>query len=44
MRAELWGIIEGIKLVWDKGIMKLMIQTDSKAAAEVLSNIGSKNN
>ncbi|CAN1254624.1 Putative ribonuclease H protein At1g65750 [Linum perenne] len=37
MRAELRGIVEGMKLAWDLGIRKLMIQTDSKAAADMLS-------
>ncbi|CAN1142156.1 Putative ribonuclease H protein At1g65750 [Linum perenne] len=38
MRAELRGIVEGMKLAWNKGIRKLSIQSDSKAAVETLSN------
>ncbi|CAN1254622.1 Putative ribonuclease H protein At1g65750 [Linum perenne] len=37
MRAELRGIVEGMKLAWDLGIRKLMIQTDSKAAGNSTS-------
>ncbi|CAN1255864.1 hypothetical protein LINPERPRIM_LOCUS9115, partial [Linum perenne] len=44
MRAELRGIIERMKLVWDKGIRKLLIQTDSKVAADMLSGVESRNN
>ncbi|CAN1152298.1 Putative ribonuclease H protein At1g65750 [Linum perenne] len=36
MRAELKGIIEGMKLAWDKGIRKLRIQSDSKVAVDLL--------
>ncbi|CAN1331261.1 hypothetical protein LINPERPRIM_LOCUS35256 [Linum perenne] len=38
MRVELRGIVEGMKLAWNKGIKKLRIQSDSKAAVEMLSN------
>ncbi|CAN1139915.1 Putative ribonuclease H protein At1g65750 [Linum perenne] len=44
MRAELRGIVEGMKLAWDKGIRKLRIQTNSKASADMLSDLGSRNN
>ncbi|CAN1130924.1 Putative ribonuclease H protein At1g65750 [Linum perenne] len=37
MRAELRGIIEGMSLAWDKGVRKLCIQTDSKAAVSILN-------
>ncbi|CAN1124799.1 Putative ribonuclease H protein At1g65750, partial [Linum perenne] len=37
MRAELRGIIEGMNLAWEKGIRKLCIQTDSKAAVDILT-------
>ncbi|CAN1129006.1 Putative ribonuclease H protein At1g65750 [Linum perenne] len=36
-RAELRGIIEGMNLAWEKGIHKLCIQTDSRAAVNILS-------
>ncbi|CAN1319546.1 Putative ribonuclease H protein At1g65750 [Linum perenne] len=35
MRAKLRGIVEGMKLSWKRGIQKLSIQTDSKAAVEM---------
>ncbi|CAN1148460.1 hypothetical protein LINPERPRIM_LOCUS38102 [Linum perenne] len=38
MRAELRGIVEGMKLAWEKGIHKLLIHTDSLAAVEMLFN------
>ncbi|CAN1295022.1 Putative ribonuclease H protein At1g65750 [Linum perenne] len=44
MRAELRGIIEGMKLAWDKGIRKLSIQSDSRAAVQMLSNRNISNN
>ncbi|CAN1850210.1 Putative ribonuclease H protein At1g65750 [Linum perenne] len=44
MRAELRGIIEGMKLAWNTGIRKLRIQSDSKAAVEMLSTRRSENN
>ncbi|CAN1345093.1 Putative ribonuclease H protein At1g65750 [Linum perenne] len=44
MRAELRGIIEGMKLAWNSGIRKLRIQSDSRAAVELLSNLGCSNN
>ncbi|CAN1835861.1 Putative ribonuclease H protein At1g65750 [Linum perenne] len=44
MRAELRGIIEGMRLAWSMGIRKLRIQTDSKAAVEMLSKFNTQNN
>ncbi|CAN1152719.1 hypothetical protein LINPERHAP2_LOCUS18935 [Linum perenne] len=38
MRAELRGIIEGMKIVWDRGVRRLCIQTDSQAAISLLSS------
>ncbi|CAN1148968.1 Putative ribonuclease H protein At1g65750 [Linum perenne] len=43
-RVELRGILEGMKLTWNKGIKKLMIQSDSKATIGMLSTRRSKNN
>ncbi|CAN1121005.1 Putative ribonuclease H protein At1g65750 [Linum perenne] len=39
IRAELRGIVEGMRLAWDKGVQKLCIQSDSKAAVSILSNV-----
>ncbi|CAN1121685.1 Putative ribonuclease H protein At1g65750, partial [Linum perenne] len=44
MRAELRGIFEGMKLAWSKSIKKLRIQSDSKAAVEMLSDRSFQNN
>ncbi|CAN1148459.1 hypothetical protein LINPERPRIM_LOCUS38102 [Linum perenne] len=44
MRAELRGIVEGMKLAWEKGIHKLLIHTDSLAAVEMLFNFDVRNN
>ncbi|CAN1146438.1 Putative ribonuclease H protein At1g65750, partial [Linum perenne] len=38
MRAELRGIVDGMRLAWDKGVRKLNIQTDSRAAVAILQN------
>ncbi|CAN1781229.1 Putative ribonuclease H protein At1g65750 [Linum perenne] len=38
MRVELRGIIDGMLLAWEKGVRKLMIQTDLRAAVEILLN------
>ncbi|CAN1191028.1 Putative ribonuclease H protein At1g65750 [Linum perenne] len=35
MRAELRGIIEGMNLAWERGIRKLCIQTNSRAAVDI---------
>ncbi|CAN1163084.1 Putative ribonuclease H protein At1g65750 [Linum perenne] len=37
MRSELRAIVEGMKLAWNKGVRRLRIQTDSKAAVAMLS-------
>ncbi|CAN1152978.1 hypothetical protein LINPERHAP2_LOCUS19090 [Linum perenne] len=44
MRAELRGIVGGMKLAWNTDIRKLCIQSDSKAAVQMVSNLGSTNN
>ncbi|CAN1766118.1 Putative ribonuclease H protein At1g65750 [Linum perenne] len=44
MRAELQGIIEGMNLAWERGIRKLCIQTDSRAAVDILSCTGARLN
>ncbi|CAN1846003.1 Putative ribonuclease H protein At1g65750 [Linum perenne] len=38
MRAELRGIVEGMKIAWEAGIRRLCIQTDSRAAVALLSS------
>ncbi|CAN1165012.1 Putative ribonuclease H protein At1g65750 [Linum perenne] len=43
MRAELRGIIEGMSLAWDKGVRRLCIQTDSKAAVSILAKVDNLN-
>ncbi|CAN1852510.1 Putative ribonuclease H protein At1g65750 [Linum perenne] len=44
MRSELRAIVEGMKLAWTKGIRRLRIQTDSKAAVAMLSQPYNGNN
>ncbi|CAN1256136.1 Putative ribonuclease H protein At1g65750 [Linum perenne] len=39
-RAEIRGIVEGMRLAWNKGVRKLAIQTDSKCAVQLLQKIG----
>ncbi|CAN1777365.1 Putative ribonuclease H protein At1g65750 [Linum perenne] len=43
MREELRGVIEGMKMAWNKGIRILRIQTDSKAAVDLLSDSHNRN-
>ncbi|CAN1762396.1 Putative ribonuclease H protein At1g65750 [Linum perenne] len=38
MRAKLRGIIESMRLAWDKGIRKLCVQTDTRAAVSLLED------
>ncbi|CAN1154631.1 Putative ribonuclease H protein At1g65750 [Linum perenne] len=38
MRAELRGISDGMHLAWEKGVRKLMIQTDLRAAVAIMTN------
>ncbi|CAN1153736.1 Putative ribonuclease H protein At1g65750, partial [Linum perenne] len=44
MRSELRAIVEGMKLAWNKGIRKLRVQTDLKAAVAMLSKPDNVNN
>ncbi|CAN1120234.1 Putative ribonuclease H protein At1g65750, partial [Linum perenne] len=39
VRAEMWGVVEGLMLAWDKGIRKLKLQSDSTLAVQLLSNM-----
>ncbi|CAN1788923.1 hypothetical protein LINPERHAP1_LOCUS18257 [Linum perenne] len=39
MRTELRGIVEGMKLIWESGVRKLLIHTDSKAAIDLLTGL-----
>ncbi|CAN1743013.1 Putative ribonuclease H protein At1g65750 [Linum perenne] len=39
MRAEIRGIVEGMRLAWESGIRKLSIQTDSRAAVALLTAV-----
>ncbi|CAN1770091.1 hypothetical protein LINPERHAP1_LOCUS11499 [Linum perenne] len=38
MRVEFRGIIEGMRLAWDKGIRKLAIQTDSTTVVALIAD------
>ncbi|CAN1225592.1 Putative ribonuclease H protein At1g65750, partial [Linum perenne] len=35
-RAEMGAIVQGMKLAWDLGVRKLLVQSDSKAAVAIL--------
>jgi ribonuclease HI len=41
--AELWGVIDGLRLAHDRGIAKLKVQVDPRVVVQTLnsSNIGS---
>ncbi|CAN1820331.1 Putative ribonuclease H protein At1g65750, partial [Linum perenne] len=38
VRAEIWGVIEGMELAWSCGIKQLRVQSDSATAVTLLSN------
>ncbi|CAN1843405.1 Putative ribonuclease H protein At1g65750 [Linum perenne] len=38
VRAEIWGVIEGMELAWSYGIKQLRVQSDSATAVTLLSN------
>ncbi|CAN0916926.1 Putative ribonuclease H protein At1g65750 [Linum grandiflorum] len=37
-RAEMRGIVEGLKITWSLGIRRIRVQSDSAAAIAILSN------
>ena len=37
LEAELWGLLEGLKLVWQMGFRKVIVESDSNSAVELLS-------
>ncbi|KAK3231085.1 hypothetical protein Dsin_002966 [Dipteronia sinensis] len=39
IEAELWGIFEDLKLAWNAGFRKVMVESDSQTAVLLLSNI-----
>ncbi|CAN0857784.1 Putative ribonuclease H protein At1g65750 [Linum grandiflorum] len=40
-RAEMRGIVEGLKIAWSLGIRRIRVQSDSAAAIAILSNVSS---
>lgn len=32
MSSELWGIFEGLMFAWEKGIRKVLVQSDSRVS------------
>ncbi|CAN0897275.1 Putative ribonuclease H protein At1g65750 [Linum grandiflorum] len=40
-RAEIRGIVEGLRLAWSLGIQRIRVQSDSAAAIAILSNSAS---
>ncbi|KAK2638305.1 hypothetical protein Ddye_026100 [Dipteronia dyeriana] len=37
LKAELWSILEGLKLVWQYGFRKIIVEIDSKLAVDIPS-------
>ncbi|XP_028768143.1 uncharacterized protein LOC114725745 [Neltuma alba] len=37
LSAEIWGCLHGLKMVWDAGYKKVLLETDSTNAIELLS-------
>ncbi|XP_072074464.1 uncharacterized protein [Arachis hypogaea] len=42
--AEAWGILHGLKLAWDLGFKKIILETDSKIAFQILSKREERDN
>ncbi|CAN1761448.1 hypothetical protein LINPERHAP1_LOCUS7907, partial [Linum perenne] len=38
-RTKIRGIVEGMKLVWDKGIQKIVVQTNSFTAIQIIQKV-----
>ncbi|KAK0586532.1 hypothetical protein LWI29_008529 [Acer saccharum] len=38
LEAELWGILEGLNLVWQRGFRRVIVESDSKIAVDLLNN------
>ena len=38
LRAELWSILHGLKLAWDMGFRRVILETDSQLAIHVISS------
>ena len=43
-QAELWGVVEGLDLVWQKGFRNVISESNSKLLVEMLSNKTSSSN
>ncbi|EOY04660.1 Uncharacterized protein TCM_019860 [Theobroma cacao] len=35
--TELWGVLDGLRLAWDSGFKKVMVQVDNKMVAQAIS-------
>lgn len=42
MTAELWGILKGLELAWDPGQKRIILETDSKAALQLIQGAGNE--
>lgn len=42
MTAELWGILKGLELAWDPGEKRIILETDSKAALQLIQGAGNE--
>ena len=40
MTADLWGILKGIEMAWNSGERRVILETDSKAALELVQGAG----
>ena len=38
LEAELWGILEGLNLVWKAGYKKVIVESDSQTAVDLLTS------
>ena len=37
--VELWGILKGLQLAWDKGYKEVILESDSKVGLELIEEV-----
>lgn len=38
LHSELWAILDGLNLAWDRGFRKIILESDSKEAIDIINN------
>ncbi|KAE8684046.1 hypothetical protein F3Y22_tig00111157pilonHSYRG00040 [Hibiscus syriacus] len=44
LNAELWGLLDGLRLAWDYGIRRILIEMDNVEAIKLITNPSPSNN